>query len=171
MRTQCRQEQLNRKKTSNLQTQFESALNDLASLWSEQIPPEADVNTVDATKPAGVITLRGSQTPHLRSITTLVQPSGFKPPLMQVLPAETTTDRMVLGELQAWVQSVSRRVWQRIHAEGAKLRVGVTFQIFCQIWRHCDKQILHTCLRFRLILSYLPYFSSFIVYKEILRCS
>ena len=45
--------------TFDLQTQVKSALNDLASQWSEQIQPEAIINTTDATKPAGVITFRG----------------------------------------------------------------------------------------------------------------
>ena len=35
---------------------------------------------------------------------------------------------MVRADLQAWVQSVPPSVWQRIQADGAKLRVAATFQ-------------------------------------------
>ena len=121
-----------------MQTVVESLLNNIASQWNERIQPEASVNTIDATIPAGVITLRVSHTPNVGSNPTPVQPSRFQPLLMQLLPVETTTDRMVLGELQAWVQSVPRRAWQRIHTEEGKLRVGVTFQDDVEIFSVCS---------------------------------
>ena len=87
--------------TPDPQRQRKSTLGEIVSQWSKVIQPEASLYTTDVTKPAGAATLRGFCSPTLRSIPTPVLPSGLQPLLTQVLPNETTTDRMVRADLQA----------------------------------------------------------------------